>query len=304
MRDYFNIWTRGFLKHITPVLLVRSSLATQPGELASNSRFEILPKQRKAKDDESVIERRVTYLPLPTTTIVPTDEGFEDWEIFKGKDGSKYDPKERLDCEILVCFLRHGLSAEAYDLLTNPAPVNTRKKSTATGKTKANKARVVVDEVDDCRESSSQKPSSQSSSNLLFVERSSPEERHGKRASQTESEDELHSPPERQRNNRTAGAPALALSQSSFPGVPVIDLLSNDDNDDVDSERTPKPSSPGYNTPKPTATVIPYPTYLEASKVLYGPAYTTGTPMGMLTAHGTFTKTSLVSQAIEMIDLT
>jgi len=105
MRDYFNIWTRGFLKHITPVLLVRTSLATQPGELASNSRFELLPKQRKAKDDESVIERRVTYLPLPTATIVPTDEGLEDWEIFKGKDGSTYDPKERLQSSSILHFL-------------------------------------------------------------------------------------------------------------------------------------------------------------------------------------------------------
>ena len=166
LRIRFNFGTRGFLKHIAPVYLSRALARATPPQQVENLRYEVLLKRtvtRKTADGEDApakAERKVTFLPGPAVAIdLSGQPQEEDWSIWDGKDGVPYDPLQRIECELPLCFLRHGLPADA--LVTAPLPVRKKRKNdeNETGfpsprKTKRRKMQAAKELPDDDREQS------------------------------------------------------------------------------------------------------------------------------------------------------
>lgn len=70
------------------------------------------------------------YFPAPVVQVDlsehPPDE---DWSKFTSKDGVPYDPLQKLECEILRCFLDHGLPEGSFEA-PQPSQANKRKRKT------------------------------------------------------------------------------------------------------------------------------------------------------------------------------
>lgn len=139
LRDRFNFWTRGFLKHLAPIFLVRA-LARKDCQ-NDNTSFDVKIKKTKAKkgadgEESARAETKITFLPLKALSIAVSQQPMEeDWfsKGFVGKDGEPYDPKQRIECEVLDCILRNGLPSE---VLNAPLEAPVRKKrapKTSTG---------------------------------------------------------------------------------------------------------------------------------------------------------------------------
>lgn len=137
LRSRFNIWTRGFMKHIAPVLMIRQ-LARCPSrdeKLSENLKYDIQLKRTNRKkavtgeDSAQVtqLEKKITFYPLPAVDIdisEPSGPDGEDWSIWE-KNGSHYDPAEHVECNVLNCFLEHGLPK---GFLVAPEPPKRQKK--------------------------------------------------------------------------------------------------------------------------------------------------------------------------------
>lgn len=118
LRLYFNIWTKGYIKYILPLLLVKSLTQTQPDKESSNKKYDIkVVNQRKRKrdenEDENPIERKITFNPKHVSsldlTIQPNGEEGEDWSQLETKTDGPFDPAARAECEILECLLERGV---------------------------------------------------------------------------------------------------------------------------------------------------------------------------------------------------
>lgn len=139
LRSRFNIWTKGFMKHIAPVFMIRQ-LARCPSRdeaLSENLKYDIQlkrTKQKKAVPGEdsaqpTQLEKKITFYPLPAVDIdisEPPGPHGEDWSIWE-KHGSHYDPAEHVECNVLSCFLEHGLP-EGF--LVAPEPPKRQRKQT------------------------------------------------------------------------------------------------------------------------------------------------------------------------------
>jgi Holliday junction resolvase YEN1 len=139
LRSRFNIWTRGYMKHIAPIFMIRQLARCSPDDatLLANTTYDIQLKRtikRKAangddSEEPTELERKITFYPLPAVEIDLREPEGEDWSIWEGKDGSHYDPAGRVECNVLDCFLKHGLP-EGY--LTPPEPPKRQRKQKAT----------------------------------------------------------------------------------------------------------------------------------------------------------------------------
>lgn len=121
LRERFNFTTREFLKHIAPVFVARRLARAESGQREENLELGIQLKRtrRKKEDGEDIsnpTEAKITFSPLPVVEIDlserPPDE---DWTKFAAKDGTPYDPTQSVECELLYCFLKHGLPAVALE---------------------------------------------------------------------------------------------------------------------------------------------------------------------------------------------
>jgi Holliday junction resolvase YEN1 len=138
LRSRFNIWTRGYMKHIAPIFMIRqlARCSREDATLLANTTYDIQLKRtinRKAANGDDAeqpteLERKITFYPLPAVEIDLREPEGEDWSIWEGKDGSHYDPAGRVECNILDCFLKHGLP-EGY--LTPPEPPKRQRKQKA-----------------------------------------------------------------------------------------------------------------------------------------------------------------------------
>nr|POE85395.1 flap endonuclease gen like 1 [Quercus suber] len=137
LRERFHFGTREFLKHISPIFMVRALARATPEQRRENLKYKIELKRTrtvKPKDDEDPPvkpEVKITYSPLYNFQIDLSRPPEEDWSKWMGKDGTPYDPTQDLDFEILDCFLRHGLAADEYPIEAIRTP-RKRKASTAT----------------------------------------------------------------------------------------------------------------------------------------------------------------------------
>ncbi|KAI6819332.1 hypothetical protein KC340_g13799 [Hortaea werneckii] len=116
LRERFNIWTKGFINHFAPIYLVRALARATPEQRNENLQYAVqLKRTRKNKDDAETptpSEVKITFSPLPAMEInLSQKPPEEDWDLpgWKGKDGASYDPLQKIEAEILQCFLDHGL---------------------------------------------------------------------------------------------------------------------------------------------------------------------------------------------------
>ncbi|KAI6801262.1 hypothetical protein KC360_g1520 [Hortaea werneckii] len=116
LRERFNIWTKGFINHFAPIYLVRALARATPEQRNENLQYAVqLKRTRKAKDDAETpvsSEIKITFSPLPAMEInLSQKPPEEDWDLpgWKSKDRASYDPLQKIEAEILRCFLDHGL---------------------------------------------------------------------------------------------------------------------------------------------------------------------------------------------------
>ncbi|KAI7197557.1 hypothetical protein KC324_g4141 [Hortaea werneckii] len=116
LSERFNIWTKGFINHLAPIYLVRALARATPEQRSQNLQYAVqLKRTRKARDDTEAPARsevKNTLDPLPAMEIdLSQKPPEEDWDLpgWKGKDGTSYDPLQKIEAEILRCFLDHGL---------------------------------------------------------------------------------------------------------------------------------------------------------------------------------------------------
>lgn len=138
LRRRFNIWTKGYMKHVAPIFMIRQ-LARCPlhdEALSENLKYDIQLKrvrQKKAVPGSAQpveLEKKITFYPLPAVDIdirEPEGPEGEDWSIWE-KNGSHYDPAAHVECNVLSCFLKHGLPD---GFLVEPEPQKRQRKQIA-----------------------------------------------------------------------------------------------------------------------------------------------------------------------------
>ncbi|RMY72522.1 hypothetical protein D0862_14442 [Hortaea werneckii] len=142
LRERFNIWTKGFINHFAPIYLVRALARVNPEQRSENLQYAIqLKRTRRAKDDTEAStpsEVKITFSPLPAMEIdLSQKPPEEDWDLpgWKAKDGTSYDPLQKIDAEILRCFLDHGLPEGG--VAPPPEPAKRKRKGSTTGESEA-----------------------------------------------------------------------------------------------------------------------------------------------------------------------
>ena len=134
LRQRFNFTTREFMKHITPIFLTRALAGAKAEKCAANLSFGIELKRTRPKKDEdggtkTKSEVKITFSPIPVVEIdLSTQPADEDWTQFAGKDGTPYDPRQDLECEVLECLLRLGLPDGTLDQLAESSKTAKRKR--------------------------------------------------------------------------------------------------------------------------------------------------------------------------------
>ncbi|KAK6435625.1 hypothetical protein LTR95_008191 [Oleoguttula sp. CCFEE 5521] len=139
LRQRYNIWTKGYIRHLAPIFMTKhlarcnSEEARQDNEISFDIKLKRTRKKKVDADEEqpATSVTKVTFKPLPAVEIdINGEPEGEDWSIWKSKSGAHYDPSEPIECEVLSCFLRHGLPLGS---LQDPEPVakKLRKKSGA-----------------------------------------------------------------------------------------------------------------------------------------------------------------------------
>ena len=148
LRERFNFTTREFLKHIAPVFVARRLARVQPDRRGENVELGIqLKRTRKKKQDGGdsnvAIEAKITFSPLPVVdidlSVRPPDE---DWTKFVAKDGTPYDPTQVIECELLHCFLKHGLPDGALEYSKTQKRKRGEGNSASAGSTPSKKRRI------------------------------------------------------------------------------------------------------------------------------------------------------------------
>lgn len=157
LRNRFNIWTRGYMKHIAPIFMIRqlARCSRDDETLTENSTNYVIQLKRTIKrkaangdgsEEPTELERKITFYPLKAVEIDLSEPEGEDWSKFEGKDGSRYDPAGRVECNVLDCFLKHGLP-EGHLTLPEP-PKRQRKQKATTAATDSAEASVSVPSID------------------------------------------------------------------------------------------------------------------------------------------------------------
>lgn len=141
LQERFQIWTKGYMKHILPVLLVRALSKTALSPLNSNPySVEIVRsrKQQSATECEDTLTRKIKFLPhnlVDFDLTVPPKE--EDWSKLATKSDGAFDPGSKIDCEVLEIVLRTSLPASLFEAPV-PGTPSGRRKRRATGHDSAN----------------------------------------------------------------------------------------------------------------------------------------------------------------------
>ncbi|KAF2436066.1 hypothetical protein EJ08DRAFT_603010 [Tothia fuscella] len=115
--DKFNFWAKDYIKHVLPILLVKTLALTEEGKERANNfyRLEVVVAKRKSTIIGEQYLRKITFLPANVTTLPhfdkPPDDPTrqEDWAKKATKAGGPFDPLARVQCEILECILLRGI---------------------------------------------------------------------------------------------------------------------------------------------------------------------------------------------------
>lgn len=132
LRQRFNFETREYMKHIAPIFMVTELARCKSDDArVSNMRFDIQLKRTRQKNvqpgeepEPTPAEVKVTFYPLPAIEIdVSTQPDDEDWSKWE-KNGSHYSASERVETELLTCFMERGLA----QMPTVPEPASKSRK--------------------------------------------------------------------------------------------------------------------------------------------------------------------------------
>lgn len=119
-RERFNIWTKGYLKHVLPALLVRTLRDVPEGRENRSSQYgiKILPRRGKASM-ETYMESKITFehQHVSRLNLMVEPAEFEDWSLLKGDKGTSFDPSLPVGTEILDYILWKGLGQDTVDCL-------------------------------------------------------------------------------------------------------------------------------------------------------------------------------------------
>ncbi|KXT05469.1 hypothetical protein AC578_10974 [Pseudocercospora eumusae] len=134
LRDRYNFSTREYLKHIAPLFLARALRDVTPQRKQANLDYGIQLKRSVVRKNEQgqVDPPKSTvnfwYNPQSLVQIdLSTQPPEEDWTRFAAKDGTRYNPMDRIGCEdFSLCLLQHGLPAGALD---KPEPAKRKRKA-------------------------------------------------------------------------------------------------------------------------------------------------------------------------------
>lgn len=134
LRETFNIWTRGYVKHVCPILLVQNLVKTRHGK-SINDAYEVRPRhKRKTKKSQEEPEnpscKLITFNALAVSSLdLKNQPPEEDWSVFKTKgEPEGFDPAARVECELPITILRQAILDE---VLNGPPPApSSRKRKT------------------------------------------------------------------------------------------------------------------------------------------------------------------------------
>ena len=150
LRERFHFTTREFLKHLAPIYLTRRLVQVKTQHRDQNLELGIqLKRTQKKKDEEDVngrTEAKVIFSPLAVVEIdLSRQPPEEDWSKFAAKDGAPYDPIQSVECEVLRCFLSHGLPDGALEYVKPAKRKRSEEKSTSAPSTPSKKRKVDSD---------------------------------------------------------------------------------------------------------------------------------------------------------------
>ena len=150
LRERFHFTTREFLKHIAPIYLTRRLVQVEPEQRDQNLELGIQLKRTRKKTDEDDIDARteakVTFSPMPLLEIdLSQQPPEEDWAKFTAKDGTPYDPTQSVECEVLCCFLNHGLPDSALEYVKPAKRKKNEENPTSASSTPSKKQKVDLD---------------------------------------------------------------------------------------------------------------------------------------------------------------
>ncbi|KAG9956448.1 hypothetical protein KCU80_g76, partial [Aureobasidium melanogenum] len=121
----FNFSTKGYLKHILPILLTKELVQTTSDTVDKNLFFELQVVQKRGRDyNADCLERQITFNPRRCTELnlwkQPEDE---DWP-------EGFDPTAPVEAELLEYILVNALGEAEMQRLTQLATQPTRKRKT------------------------------------------------------------------------------------------------------------------------------------------------------------------------------
>ncbi|KAL0259398.1 hypothetical protein SLS55_005134 [Diplodia seriata] len=128
LQERFQIWTKGYMKHIAPVLLVRNLCKPTLPTISNPYSIEIVrsKKQSSASEGEDAMVRKIRFLPHGLVsfdfTVAPEEE---DWSKLATKSDGEFDPASKIECEVLETVLRSSLPTS---VLEAPAPARSTPK--------------------------------------------------------------------------------------------------------------------------------------------------------------------------------
>jgi len=158
-RERFNMWTKGYLKHVLPALLVKKLMAVEKGPESESSLFDIkiMPRRGKAAAEDAKA-CKVTFSPLHISALdlITEPREFEDWSELKGEKGAPFDPTLLIESEVAEYILVRGLGQTVFDDLQTEAsrPKPRKRKQVAeddTAQDSTSPPAKEAEETDSCR---------------------------------------------------------------------------------------------------------------------------------------------------------
>jgi Holliday junction resolvase YEN1 len=113
----FNIHAKGYIKHILPILLVKTLSLTERGQEKANNIYDVQPfvsKRKKTDADAPSLLRKVTFsaqrvTALDINTQLDGLEDVKDSSLLENKAGGSLELLARAECAILECILQKGV---------------------------------------------------------------------------------------------------------------------------------------------------------------------------------------------------
>ena len=131
-RERFNMWTKGYLKHVLPALLVKKLVTVEKGQESLSSLFDIkIMSWRGKAAAEDAKACKVTFSPLHISVLdlITEPRNFEDWSELKGEKGAPFDSTLPVESEVGEYILVQGLGETVFnDLQTEVARPKPRKR--------------------------------------------------------------------------------------------------------------------------------------------------------------------------------